>query len=63
MSLLALAGLTLRYPDGPLLRFPDLELADGEHLLVQGPSGSGKSTLFRALAGIWPWAQGMNVAA
>ncbi|MCH7345582.1 ATP-binding cassette domain-containing protein [Pelomonas sp. CA6] len=61
--MLALAGLTLRYPDGPLLRFPDLELADGEHLLVQGPSGSGKSSLLALIAGLRSASEGQVLLA
>jgi putative ATP-binding cassette transporter len=33
-------------------------LRAGESIVITGSSGSGKSTLFRALAGIWPYAQG-----
>lgn len=52
-------GLTLQLPTGAtLVQGATLRAAPGQHTLVQGPSGSGKSTLFRALAGIWPWAQG-----
>lgn len=36
----------------------DLSVQAGDSVLVQGASGSGKSTLLRALAGIWPTAQG-----
>ena len=51
--------LTLQLPTGAtLLQGATLRAEPGQHTLVQGPSGSGKSTLFRALAGIWPWAQG-----
>ena len=51
--------LTLQLPTGAtLLQGAELRVAPGQHTLVQGPSGSGKSTLFRALAGIWPFAQG-----
>ena len=51
--------LQLHLPGGvTLLRDTDLQARVGERVLVQGPSGSGKSTLFRALAGIWPHAQG-----
>ena len=51
--------LTLQLPTGAtLVQGATLRAAPGQHTLVQGPSGSGKSTLFRALAGIWPWAQG-----
>jgi putative ATP-binding cassette transporter len=54
-----LEGATLSLPDGRVLaRDAALTLAPGERVLVQGPSGAGKSTLFRAIAGIWPFAEG-----
>lgn len=34
------------------LHFPDLELARGEHLFLEGASGSGKSTLLALLCGL-----------
>jgi len=34
------------------LHFPDLELAQGEHLFLEGASGSGKSTLLALLCGL-----------
>ena len=53
------SDLTLALPGGAvLLRDATLAARPGDTILVQGPSGSGKSTLFRALAGIWPHAQG-----
>ncbi len=56
---LGVQGLTLRLPDGrAIIRVGDLELAEGEAVLLTGPSGSGKSTFFRALAGIWPYGDG-----
>jgi putative ABC transport system ATP-binding protein len=45
-------GLTYRYPRGPMLRFPDLQLADGGLLLLRGASGTGKSTLLALLAAL-----------
>jgi len=46
-------------PDGTvLLRDLNLSLKPGQALLIKGPSGSGKTTLLRALAGLWPYAQG-----
>ena len=53
------SALTVALPTGDtLVQGESLAVAPGEHTLLQGPSGSGKSTLFRAMAGIWPWAQG-----
>jgi ATP-binding cassette, subfamily C, bacterial CydD len=43
-------GLTV--DDGTLLRFPDIDIAPGESLVVTGPSGSGKSTLLSLLGGL-----------
>jgi putative ATP-binding cassette transporter len=49
----------IRLPDGkPILNIPNLTVRRGDSLLLTGASGSGKSTLFRALAGIWPFAEG-----
>ncbi len=56
---LAARGLDVTLPNGtPLLANATLQVAAGDHVLLQGPSGSGKSTLFRTLAGIWPYARG-----
>ena len=46
-------GLRFRWPgQASELRFPDLVLAQGEHLFVRGPSGTGKSTFLSLLAGM-----------
>ncbi len=50
--LLAWSDLAFQYPSGPLLRFPDLSLAAGQHLLLRGASGAGKSSLLALLAGL-----------
>jgi multiple sugar transport system ATP-binding protein len=53
-----MAGVTLKhvskvFPDGTVaLSEMDLEVADGELLVVVGPSGCGKSTLLRIVAGL-----------
>ena len=46
-------------PDGhALITDLNLSLQAGQALLIKGPSGSGKTTLLRALAGLWPYAEG-----
>ncbi|WP_033365286.1 ABC transporter ATP-binding protein/permease [Bordetella sp. FB-8] len=56
---LQLSGLSVSRPDGKsLLRDLDMTLLPGESVLIKGPSGSGKTTLLRAVAGLWPYAQG-----
>ncbi|QXH58320.1 ABC transporter ATP-binding protein/permease [Pseudomonas maumuensis] len=56
---LGIHGLQVRRPDGhALIADLDLNLHSGQALLIKGPSGSGKTTLLRALAGLWPHAEG-----
>jgi ABC-type sugar transport system ATPase subunit len=43
-----------RYAGTPVLHNLDLQVLDGEFLVVVGPSGCGKSTLMRIVAGIEP---------
>lgn len=45
-------GLACRYPRGPALRFPDVDVAQGGTLLLQGRSGAGKSTWLALVAGL-----------
>jgi ABC-type sugar transport system ATPase subunit len=45
-------GLCKRFGDVVVLDGLDLDVRDGELLVVVGPSGSGKSTLLRCLAGL-----------
>lgn len=40
--------------DAPLLEPVDLEVPDGEFVLVEGPNGIGKSTLLKTLIGLQP---------
>ncbi len=49
-----LRGVDGRMGDGRPLRVPELEVADGERLVLYGPNGAGKSTLLRMLAGAPP---------
>ena len=54
MAKLLLEGVTRRYPGAsePALRGIDLEVDDGEVLVLVGPSGCGKSTALRLIAGL-----------
>ena len=55
-----LAHLLVKLPNGaPLVAADGLRVQNNEHVLVTGPSGAGKSTLFRAIAGIWPFGEGV----
>jgi multiple sugar transport system ATP-binding protein len=45
--------VTKRYPDGfEAVKHMDLEIADGEFVILVGPSGCGKSTALRMIAGL-----------
>lgn len=56
---LKIEQVDIQRPDGALLlQALSLNLHPGQSLLIRGPSGSGKTTLLRALAGLWPHAQG-----
>jgi vitamin B12/bleomycin/antimicrobial peptide transport system ATP-binding/permease protein len=37
----------------------EVDIMPGERVLVAGESGTGKSTLVRAIAGLWPWGEGV----
>jgi multiple sugar transport system ATP-binding protein len=50
---ISLKGITKRYPDGTAaVNSVDLEIADGEFVILVGPSGCGKSTLLRMIVGL-----------
>jgi len=51
-SVARLSGIAHHYPGGETLRFPDLNVATGQHTLILGNSGSGKTTLLHILSGI-----------
>ena len=44
--------LSYRYPGGPTLTFPDVDVPQGAVLLLSGPSGCGKSTWLALVAGL-----------
>jgi multiple sugar transport system ATP-binding protein len=50
---IVLDGVTKRYPDGTeAVKQMDLEIGDGEFVILVGPSGCGKSTALRMIAGL-----------
>ncbi|MGH6843050.1 MAG: ABC transporter ATP-binding protein/permease, partial [Methylocella sp.] len=56
---LDIEALDLRLPDGcVIVSVANLQLAGAEPAVLTGPSGCGKSTFFRAISGIWPYADG-----
>ena len=56
---LRIAKLSIVHRDGRvMIDGTDLDIAQGERVLLGGESGSGKSTLVRAIAGLWPWGEG-----
>jgi multiple sugar transport system ATP-binding protein len=53
MSAISIRSVSKRYRDGTLaVRELDLEIADGELMVLVGPSGCGKTTLLRMIAGL-----------
>src|SRR6267378_310128 len=53
MANIELRDVTKRYPDGfEAVKHMDLEIPDGEFMILVGPSGCGKSTALRMIAGL-----------
>jgi multiple sugar transport system ATP-binding protein len=53
MAEIQLNDITKRYPDGfEAVKHMDLEIGDGEFVILVGPSGCGKSTALRMIAGL-----------
>src|SRR6185295_15477787 len=53
MAEITLDHITKRYPGGyEAVKEMDLEIADGEFIILVGPSGCGKSTALRMIAGL-----------
>jgi putative ATP-binding cassette transporter len=57
---LSFENLSIALTDGSIIiEEVTAEVRPGERILIMGESGSGKSTLFRAIAGLWPWGEGI----
>ncbi|MDQ3402462.1 MAG: sn-glycerol-3-phosphate ABC transporter ATP-binding protein UgpC [Actinomycetota bacterium] len=53
MAEIVLDNVTKRYPDGAIgVENIDIEIADGEFIILVGPSGCGKSTTLNMIAGL-----------
>ncbi|MEA2398244.1 MAG: multiple sugar transport system ATP-binding protein [Thermoleophilaceae bacterium] len=53
MAKIQLQDVTKRYPDGfEAVKHMDLDVEDGEFMILVGPSGCGKSTALRMIAGL-----------
>ena len=51
-AIIALEGVSLRFDDLSIMENFNLELFEGDSLVLVGPSGSGKSTLLKLMAGL-----------
>ena len=59
MAEIVLDNVTKRFPDGALaVDDIDLDIADGEFMVLVGPSGCGKSTMLRMIAGLEEMSEG-----
>src|SRR6476659_2661494 len=52
MARVELRNVTKRYVNAEVIHGVDLDVADGEFIVIVGPSGCGKSTLLRMVAGL-----------
>ncbi|MGC3948576.1 MAG: ABC transporter ATP-binding protein [Chryseolinea sp.] len=50
--MISVSQLSYVFNRGPELRFPDFQVARGEHALLMGQSGSGKTTLLHLIGGL-----------
>lgn len=57
-TLLTIKGLTKQFQDHVILNHLDLEMKQGEVVVVVGPSGCGKSTLLRCINALEPIQEG-----
>lgn len=62
-GLLSFRNVDIHLADGSVvIAEANVDILEGERVLIVGESGSGKSTLFRALGGLWPWGSGEILA-
>jgi ABC-type sugar transport system ATPase subunit len=61
MGSIQLQGVTKRFGDTIAVDAVDLDIADGEFVVLVGPSGCGKSTLLRMIAGLEETSEGSIV--
>ncbi len=54
MAAITLEGVHKSYGSVPVIHGVDIDIADGEFVVLVGPSGCGKSTLLRMVAGLEP---------
>lgn len=52
MAKVSIEGVTVKHGDSTTIPLLDLEVDDGEFVVVIGPSGSGKTTILRIVAGL-----------
>ena len=52
MAEVSVRQLRKSYGDTPVIHGIDVDIADGEFVVLVGPSGCGKSTLLRMIAGL-----------
>jgi multiple sugar transport system ATP-binding protein len=58
MATLTLRKIVKRFGDAEVIHCVDLDVADGEFVVLVGPSGCGKSTLLRLICGLEPVSEG-----
>lgn len=52
MALLTTSGLVKVFTSDRVIHFPNIDIAQGESLMIHGPSGSGKTTLMHIISAI-----------
>jgi len=59
MTAIRLSGISYEYEDGILaLENVDMEITEGQCVVILGPNGAGKSTLLKVMAGLLPPTKG-----